>query len=102
ESLAAILLALVDPVVAPSEVREHLVADGAAGGSELVDADIAADQGDEIAAAGAAFGEIGHVDREEVHGDAAGERAMPPGDDHLRGGLAFGGAGGALVAVAIA
>ena len=38
------------PVVAPAEAGQHLVADGAAWRADVVDLDVAADQGREVAA----------------------------------------------------
>src|SRR6516225_3920835 len=55
-------LALVDPVVALSEIGENLVANSPHAGGELVDADAVADQGGKIAAARGALGKIGDVD----------------------------------------
>ena len=66
-------LALVNPVVASSEIGENLVANGPHPGGKVVDADALADQGGKIAAARGALGKIADVDRQQVHGYAAGE-----------------------------
>src|SRR5580700_12159234 len=74
----------VDPVEAVPEAGEDLVADGAERGRQLVDAEVAADQGGEVAAAGAAVRNIGHVDGDQIHGDAAYEGTALAGHDDLR------------------
>src|SRR5262245_62481861 len=86
-------LALVNPVVAPPEIGENLVADGPHAGGEVVDAYAVADQGGKIAAARGALGKIADVDRQQVHRYAAGDGATLPGDDDLGCGLAPGSAG---------
>src|SRR5262249_47181130 len=95
-------LALVNPVVASPEIGENLVANGAHAGGKVIDADAVADQGGKIAAAGGALGKMADVDRQQVHGYAAGEGAALPGDDDLGCGLAPGRAGRAQEAIRIA
>src|SRR5947207_6945669 len=80
-------------MVAPSEVSEDLVADGAHRRRNIVDAHPVADQRGKIAAADRAVRKIGHVHCHHLHGDTAGDRTPLTGDDHLCGWLAFGGAG---------
>src|SRR5690348_2323527 len=58
-------LALVNPVVASSEIGENLVANGPHPGGKVVDADALADQGGKIAAARGALGKIADVDRQQ-------------------------------------
>src|SRR5262249_4523343 len=62
--------AAIGAMIAPSEICEHLVADGAHAGGKIVDACAFADQSGETAAPRGAFGKVGDVDGEEVHGDA--------------------------------
>src|SRR5215475_1883542 len=95
-------LALVNPVVASPEIGENLVANGPHAGGEVIDADAVADQGGKIAPARGALGKIADVDRQQVHGYAAGEGAALPGDDDLGCGLAPGRAGRAQEAIRIA
>src|SRR5215472_7247047 len=73
-------LALVNPVVASSEIGENLVANGPHAGGE-------------VAAARGALGKIADVDRQQVHRYAAGDGATLPSDDDLGCGLAPGSAG---------
>ena len=47
-------------------------------------------------------GDVGHVDRDQVHRDAAGHRAALPGDDRLGARLRVARAGGAQEAVRVA
>src|SRR5262249_60823832 len=93
--------ALVNPVVAPPEIGENLVANGPHAGGEVIDADAAADQGGKIAAARGAFGKIADVDRQQVHGYAAGEGTALPGDDDLGCRLASRGPGRTQEAIRI-
>src|SRR5262245_32466917 len=83
--------AAIDPVIAPAEIGEDLVADSAHAGGEVIDAHAIADEGGEIAAPRGAFGQLADVDGEEVHGHAARDRAAPAGHDRLGRGLAPGG-----------
>src|SRR2546421_8351682 len=83
--------AAINAVIAPTEIGEDLVADGAHAGGEVVDAHAIADQGGEVAAPRGALGQVADVYGEEVHGDAAGDRATPAGHDHLGRGPAPGG-----------
>src|SRR5215472_6605217 len=83
----------VKAVVAPSEIGQDLVADGAHPSGEVVDAHAVADQGGKIAAANGAGREIGDVDRQQVHRYPASERTALSGDDDLGRRLASGGAG---------
>src|SRR5207249_8419572 len=89
-------------MVAPSEVSEDLVADGAHCHGNIVDAHPVADQDGKIAAAHRAVWKLGHVHCHQIHGDTAGDRTPLAGDDHLCGRLAFGGAGRTQKAVRIA
>src|SRR5439155_14396857 len=94
--------AAMDAMIAPAEIGEDLVADGAHAGGEVIDAHAIADQSGEVAAPRRAFRELADVDGEEVHGDPARNRAAPAGHDHLRRGLAPGGRRRPQVAVGIA
>src|ERR1700730_5872210 len=80
----------IDPAIAPAEAGKHLVADRAGMGSELVDADLVAQQSDGVAAAGAVARQIGDVDRHQVHPDSTREGAPPPRHDRLGAGLQVG------------
>src|SRR3982074_1896204 len=91
--------ALVNPVVAPSEMGEDLVADRAHAGGEVVDAHAVADQGGKIAAPRDALGEVGDGHSGEVHGNAAGDGTTLARHDHLAGLLALGGGGRSQEAV---
>src|SRR5437867_3490252 len=82
--------ALVNPVVAPPEAGEDLVADGAHGGGEVVDAHAFADQRGELAPPRGALGEIGDINGEEVHRHVAGDRTTLAGDDDLGCGFGLG------------
>src|SRR4051794_31639540 len=86
------LRTLVDAVIAPAETCQHLVADGPGCRANLIGADAAANQGREVAAPRAAFGQVGDVDRQEVHGYAADDGAALAGDDRFGARLALGGA----------
>ncbi len=94
--------ALVDPRKAAAEAGQHLIADGAEMMRQLVDGDAFADQGHHVAAARRVLLEIGDVDRDQVHGDAAGDRAALADDHDLGAAGAVIGAGGAEIAVGIA
>src|SRR5260370_25683333 len=93
---------LVDPVKAMPQAREHLIADGAQRRRQLVDAEPAADQRGEVAAARAAVGDIGHVDADQIHGNASGQRAALAGHDYLPGRLVAVAGGRAQESVRIA
>ena len=69
---------------------------------ELVDGDAFADQGHHVAAARGVLLEIGDVDRDQIHGDAAGDRAALAGDHDLGAAGAVIGACRAEIAVGIA
>src|SRR5262245_35633421 len=94
--------AAIGAMIAPSEICKHLVADGAHAGGKIVDAYALSDQGGETAAARGAFGKVGDVDGEEIHGDAAGDGTAPACHHDLGGGLALGGRGRAQEAGGIA
>src|SRR5262249_11360007 len=83
--------AAIGAMMGPSEIGGPLVADSAHAGGKIVDARALADQGGETAAPCGAFGKVGDVDGEEVHGDAAGNGTAPACHHDLGGGLAPGG-----------
>ena len=63
--------ALVDAFVAGAKAGEDLVADGAGGGGEVVDCLAGVEDGERLGD----LGRVGDVDGDQVHGDAADERA---------------------------
>src|SRR5579883_171363 len=69
---------------------------------ELIDRDAFADQRHHVAAPRRVGRQVGDVDRDQVHGDAAGYRAALAGDDDFRTAGAVAGAGGPEIAVGIA
>src|SRR5262245_52335246 len=93
---------LVHAVISPSEACEHFVADGAAGLADFVDAEFAADEGDELTAARRVVWYIRDVDRQQIHGNAAGERAAPARQQHVGRRFALVGPRGAQIAVGVA
>src|SRR3977135_2604917 len=85
--------ALIYAMIALSEIGEYLVADGAHGSGEIIDAHAIADQRGKIAATHGTLGQLRDVDGEQVHRHAAGDGTTPAGHDHVGCGLALGGAG---------
>src|SRR4051794_7881689 len=83
--------ALVYAMIAPSEIGEQLIADGAHRSGEIIDAHAIADQRGKVAATHGALGQRRYVDGEEIHRHAAGDGAAPAGHDDLGCGLALGG-----------
>src|SRR6202521_3445300 len=77
-------------MVATSEPGQHLVAHGAGGRAEVVDADLVAQERREVAAPHRPVGELSHVGDHEVHGHPTHQRTAAAADDYLRTGLLVG------------
>src|SRR6266487_1278596 len=76
--------------IAPAEAGQDLVGDRAGVRGKLVDPDFLIEQRREIAPARNLLGQVGDIDGQQVHGDAAGECTAPAGDDGLGAGLGVG------------
>ena len=85
-----------------TEARQDLIADGAGGGGEIVNAGVGADEGGVVAAMDAAGGEIGDVDADEVHGNAPDHGTALAAEDRDAAGAILGTARGARHAIGVA
>src|SRR5205814_8289303 len=76
-------------------------ADRAGAPRKLIDADLAAEQADQIAAARCVIGEVRHIDGDQVHRHAPGERTTLARDDRVGAGPAIARTRGAQKTVGI-
>src|ERR1700730_14373435 len=82
--------AKVDAAEASPKTGQHLIADGARMGRNLINAKIVIEQPGEITAAGNAARQLSHIKRQEFHRNAAGNRTPPTSDDRLGPGFGTG------------
>src|ERR1700733_12643858 len=88
--------------MAGAEAGQEVIADRAAEGGELVDADGRAEELDRIAWADCALGQVGDVADGEVHRPPSDQRRPAPGDRDFRARLHIRRAGAARQAVGVA